>query len=151
MKTQHTVGRAIDGARLRELLYEIAPRFGRRFLFVVRPSLGTSESLHAFLARIAPSIVDRKRASAWPGTQLLDGELAEVYEGELSHHAAETLAEAAGSLLEFQQPSLPEDVSLLRKDGSPWLISCAHEGDIYLELTVDELGELQRIAPWLVS
>lgn len=148
MKTQYTVRRVIEGAQLRELLQEIAPRFCRRYLLVVRPSLGTSETLRAFLSQLAPSILSRRQASEWPGTQLLDGELADVYEGDLSHHATETLAAAAGSLLDFQQPSLPEDLSLLREDGSPWLITCAHEGDIYLELSEQEHQELQPIAPW---
>ena len=148
MKTQYTVRRLIEGAQLRELLQVIAPQFCRRYLLVVRPSLGTSQTLHAFLSRLAPSIVSRKQASEWPGTQLLDGELADVYEVELSHPATETIAASVGSLLDFQQPSLPEDLSLLREDGSPWLITCAHEGDIYLELSEQEHQELQRIAPW---
>ena len=148
MKTQYTVHPVIEGAQLRDLLQEIAPQFCRRYLLVVRPSLGTSQTLHTFLSRLAPSIVARKQASEWPGTQLLDGELADVYEGELSHHATETLAASVGSLLDFQQPALPEDLSLLREDGSPWLITCAHEGDIYLELSEQEHQALQRIAPW---
>ena len=148
LTTQYTVRRAVEGSQLRELLQDIAPQFCRRYLLVVRPSLGTSQTLHTFLSRLAPSFVSRKQASEWPGTQLLDGELADVYEGELSHHATETLAASVGSLLDFQQPSLPEDLSLLREDGSPWLITCAHEGDIYLELSEQERQELQRIAPW---
>lgn len=148
MKTQYTVRRAVEGSQLRELLQDIAPQFCRRYLLVVRSGLGTSQTLHAFLSRMAPSIVSRKQASEWPGTQLLDGELANVYEGELSHYATETIAASVGSLLDFQQPSLPEDLSLLREDGSPWLITCAHEGDIYLELSDQEHQELQRLAPW---
>lgn len=134
----------LRGERLKKLLVEVSPKFCRRYLLVVRPSLGTSQTLHTFLARLAPSILSRRQVSEWPGTQLLDGELADVYEGELSHHATKTFAASVGSLLDFQQPALPEDLSLLREDGSPWLITCAHESDIYLELSEQELTEIQK-------
>ena len=151
VRTIFAVNQRLDRARFRELLREVAPKFCRRYLFVVRPSLGRSASLHALLAKLQPSLLSMRRSSEWPGTQLLDGELAEVFEGELNSETASTLAQAAGGLLSFRQPELPEDLALLRADGSPWLISCTHEGDIYLDLTEAESREILQLAPWLLS
>ena len=151
VRTTYAVNQRLDRARFRELLHEVAPRFCRQYLFVVRPNLGCSESLHALLSKLQPSLRSMRRSSEWPGTQLLDGELAEVFEGELTRETADTLVQAAGGLLSFRQPDLPEDLALLRADGSPWLISCTHEGDIYLDLTEAECREILQSAPWLLS
>lgn len=151
VRTTYSVNRRLDRARFRELLHEVAPRFCCRFLFVVRPSLGRSARLHALLSRLQPSLLLRRRSSEWPGTQLLDGELVEVFEGELTSETANALVQAAGSLLSFRQPDLPEDLAFLRPDGSPWLISCTHEGDIYLDLSEAEAREVLQLAPWLLS
>lgn len=151
MKAQFTIRRDIQGLRLRELLQQVAPRFGQRYLFVVRNSLGRTPALDAFLSRLAPSLIERRLSSKWPGTELLDGEMAEIFEGELTHEAAAMIAESVDGLLSFLQPDRPEDLSLLRADGSPWLTSCAHEHDIYLELTNEEANQLRRLAPWLLD
>jgi hypothetical protein len=64
---------------------------------------------------------------------------------------AELLAEAAPSLFSWQQPDRPENLSLLRNDGSPWLVSIASERLGYVELAPFEKLLLGRAAPGLAA
>jgi hypothetical protein len=50
-------------------------------------------------------------------------------------------------LFQWQAPSLPEDLALLRKPGDVWLGSVAHEGDAWLELTEAEHSGLVASIP----
>jgi hypothetical protein len=52
-------------------------------------------------------------------------------------------------LYEWQQPERPEDLALLRRDGTPLLGSSAHERDGFLVLDEDELERLSLTLPWL--
>lgn len=48
-------------------------------------------------------------------------------------------------------PRLPEDLFLMRPDGRAWLTTIAHENDAFLDLAPEEMRELERDAPDLVS
>jgi len=69
---------------------------------------------------------------------------------------AEIIA-ASDGLYGWQQPVLPEDLALLRHDGTAVLGSVAHEHDAYLEMTdneyerlVEQVPEITRIVRWRV-
>lgn len=138
----------ISGAHYRELL-EIAQLHCRQFLCVVRPSLDLSEQAAAFLARCQPYLLLKTARSEWPGTQLLE-DVATIYTFELGDYTASLLREAADGLQSWLQPDLPEDLCLLRANGTPWLVSITHEGDYYFELSAAERSSLQGHLPWLV-
>ena len=61
------------------------------------------------------------------------------------------LKQAARGLYAWRSPSLPENLCLLRGDGSPWLVSIASERLGYLELTPFEKLLLGRAAPGLAA
>lgn len=97
-----------------------------RFVLVVQDDLGFSESGKKVLAALEPHLIEKTRSDQWPGTRILD-KTAWVCYYRCSEKAAEILKEAANSLFSWQQPALPEDLSFLTEDGTPWLVNTAHE------------------------
>jgi hypothetical protein len=80
----------------------------------------------------------------WPGTTLYEGETALVDEYSLTWDSAEVLADAADRLYAWVQPTLPEDLSILRSDGEAWLVSIGHEKEAFLCLTAEEYNLLRE-------
>ena len=99
--------------------------------------------------RLSEFLFAEKEACSWPGTQLHGSRRAIVSHYELNPDSAKILAEIADGLYQWQQPQLPEDLCILRQDGTPWLVSIAHESDAYLELTRDEKAQLADDLPAL--
>ncbi|HAW10176.1 MAG: hypothetical protein ABSC16_06610 [Candidatus Dormibacteria bacterium] len=69
---------------------------------------------------------------------------------ELSQACVDVLGEAPG-LFAWRQPGLPENLCLLRQDGSPWIVSIAAERIGYVEFTPFEKLLLGRAAPGLAA
>ncbi|MGO8686010.1 MAG: hypothetical protein ACLQT7_02320 [Candidatus Dormibacteria bacterium] len=69
---------------------------------------------------------------------------------ELSQECVDVLGEAPG-LYAWQQPQRPENLCLLRHDGSPWIVSIAAERIGYVEFTPFEKLLLGRVAPGLAA
>jgi len=67
-----------------------------------------------------------------------------------TQECADVLAEAPG-LFAWQQPERPENLCLLRPDGSPWIVSIAAERIGYVEFTPFEKLLLGRSAPGLAA
>jgi len=68
----------------------------------------------------------------------------------LSPACLAVLAEAPG-LFAWRQPARPENLSLLRPDGSPWIVTIAEERIGYVEFTPFEKLLLGRSAPGLAA
>jgi hypothetical protein len=117
---------------------------------VVRDDSELSDVGRAVLSRLALHLVEHHRASSWPGTTLSDEE-ATVFCFALSASVLDELSCAAEGLYGWQQPTLPEDVALLRADGSVILGSIAHEHDAFLELGDEEFESLVANVPGLVE
>ncbi|MGP8160992.1 MAG: hypothetical protein ACLQGJ_07185 [Candidatus Dormibacteria bacterium] len=69
---------------------------------------------------------------------------------ELTPVCIDVLGEASG-LFAWRQPGLPENLCLLRQDGSPWIVSIAAERIGYVEFTPFEKLLLGRAAPGLAA
>lgn len=136
-----------------DLMYA-AHRFCSTLTLVVRPNLGVSERAQTVLDRLSPHLLERKKSSRWPGTELLV-DTATVYRFAISAGTLHLLLEWATPLFDWQQPQLPEDLYFLREDGTEWLVTIAHERDAYLSVTPEELtvieAEYPRLAALLVS
>lgn len=117
-------------------------------LLIEQPSLGLTAHGRAVLDSLQPFLTQREQTAEWPGTRLLDG-TAWVHAYSLTAACLEILKEASTGLLGWHQPDLPEDLALLRADGSPWLTTIAHERDAYVDLTSVEEQDLRRALPWL--
>jgi hypothetical protein len=136
--------------RLYRQLISVAGESCSRALLVIRDSVGLSTTGKHTIELLAPYLSQTNRRSSWPGTQLLAGE-ATVYEFALSADASALIERTVSRLFEWQQPDQPEDLCLLRQDGSAWLASIAHEHDAFMVLSPDEARQLAALAPDLWS
>jgi hypothetical protein len=117
-------------------------------LLVVRDLRGLAESGRAILDQLAPFLVAREASASWPGTELFN-HTATVFRYRFDADVASCLVASADGLLEWVEPSHPEDPCILRADGTPWLTTIAHERDAYFTLTRPERMELLRAIPEL--
>jgi hypothetical protein len=69
---------------------------------------------------------------------------------QFSQACIDVLGEASG-LFAWRQPGLPENLCLLRMDGSPWIVSIAADRIGYVEFTPFEKLLLGRAAPGLAA
>jgi hypothetical protein len=69
---------------------------------------------------------------------------------QLTQECVDVLGEAPG-LYAWKQPQRPENLCLLRPDGSPWIVSIAVERIGYVEFTPFEKLLLGRVAPGLAA
>jgi hypothetical protein len=137
------------GRVLRDLLGALSHHATSATL-VLRDDLELSELGRSFLARTALNLVERKRTSSWPGTTLLDEE-ASVLCFSLRDDVLDEFCRASEGLYGWQQPALPEDLALLRADGTVILGSVAHEHDAFLELSDEEFKMVAAAVPGLLQ
>ena len=102
------------------------------------------------LNQLTPFLYKMEMRLEWPGTNLL-GNAVPVYTYHFDQDSAEILKSSTEGLYQWQRPDLPDDLCLLRYDESPWLVTIAHEGDSYFELTVEEMDRLLKALPAYAS
>jgi hypothetical protein len=95
------------------------------------------------LLRDLESYCTSVESNAWPGTTLL-GDTATVLTYETTSPVLAALESSCDRLYGWTHPELPEDLSFVRADGTPLLVTIAHERDGYLELTREEYDLLMR-------
>jgi hypothetical protein len=127
-------------------LLECGLRYASQLLLVVRSTVLLDSRGERILAELREHQVSAEARTEWPGTRLLRGS-AKVHIFSLDDVVVGKLGGAAASLYEWRQPSLPEDLALLRPDDSPWLTTVSHEADAYLSLTPGELATLAADCP----
>jgi len=101
---------------------------------------GSEAAAHSVLDELAPHLV---------GTA--DTAMGTVNRYALNQESAGTLKRAARGLYAWRHPALPRNLSLLRPDGSPWLVTIAAERLGYLELAPFEKLLLGRAAPGIAA
>jgi hypothetical protein len=97
-------------------------RLSRAGLLVVRDTIELAKSGTAILAKLRPFMIRESRASRWPGTALQD-QTAAVFCFAVCQESIQILQQSASRLYDWQQPERPEDLSLIRANGMPLLIS----------------------------
>jgi hypothetical protein len=125
------------------LLASLAPHCSEALL-VLRDDIGLSPGANELLEVLTAHGSASKRARSWPGTELMSNE-ATVVRMPLTQSTLQLLTGAVSGLFDWIQPARPEDLCLLRADGSPLLVSVAHERDAYLELRPSELKLIARV------
>jgi hypothetical protein len=140
-RAMHTITTPVEGDLYRALL-GLACDQGFVGLLIEPPQPPLKESAKALLASLKP--FEEKRAMSWPGTTLLKEE-AIVHKFVLTDSAVKILARATDNIFGWLAPDLPEDLCVLRPDGTPWLVTIAHEGDAYFELSEDEVPILATL------
>ena len=86
--------------------------------------------------------------SEWPGTLLQDG-TEHLYCFSLTDQAIEVVCRHADGLYDWINPQLPEDMHLLRNDGSVLLGSTAIEEYSWMQLSEAEFYALTQAIPWV--
>jgi hypothetical protein len=129
-----------------KMLLDYAKAFCDKALLVVRPDMPLADSALAVLRRIEPYVQETRSMCSWPGTKLF-GLSANVYTLKYHNESCAFLKQQVDGLFGWTQPYAPEDLCLLRVDGSPWLVTISHEHDAYLELSPCEAGLLLQAVP----
>ncbi|MFT3876083.1 MAG: hypothetical protein QM708_06650 [Propioniciclava sp.] len=116
---------------------------GSRVQFVYQDDLDFEPSARALVDVLNPDGEQAtRRSKRWPGTRLLDGK-ATVCSVPLTEQVAVWLKE--GPLpYDWIAPKWPEDVAILRRDGSVVFGSIAHERDSWLKVRRSEVALLDR-------
>ena len=83
--------------------------------------------------------------------RLQEGAQGRMLRYRLSRDTVAILKRSARGLYEWCHPELPENLCLLRPDGTPWLVTIAAQRLGYLELTPFEKLLLGRAAPGLAA
>ncbi len=129
-------------------LLECGLAFCAKAILVVRADLGLTQAAAQLLTDLCKQNCEVTERREWPGTVLLD-KTARVYEMRYGVDVSNILAAAVGGVFDWQQPCRPEDLCLLRADGSSWLTSIAHERDAFLTLRAEEVAVVERECPEL--
>ena len=111
----HSLAREPGGATY-EGLIEIASQVCTRAILVKRASAALDPEGRALLEALRALNGEERESGEWPGTRLLGG-TATVVTFDVCQ-APRTLLESAGGLYRWQQPKRPEDLCLVRADGS---------------------------------
>lgn len=122
-------------------------------LLVLRDSGNINQHGTQLLKALEPFLFQKLPGTTqWPGTVLHYSDLfpdntATVYYFRFCPESARILKDSVEGLYSWRQPECPEDLCLLRQDGSPWLVSISHEEDSYFELTAQEKDQLLSHVP----
>lgn len=99
---------------------------------------------------LAPRHLDRLRGRSWPGSEVgpseEDFEYLDRYKWDADTLERINAVSKVVPLL-WQSPDLPEDIHLLRQDGSVYLGSTTTEAFAWLNLTESELSRLRSLVP----
>ncbi len=88
-----------------------------------------------------------KTVTAWPGSTLADGYVAELETFDYDSAVAAVLLRYTRRLYDWGYPYLPDDPHWLRKDGSLWLGTIVHEEVAWLELSSAERAAIEQSSP----
>jgi hypothetical protein len=105
----------------------------------------------AFLEEVDPYLRLTREVSEWPGTRLIGGRRGIVSIYRLTPDLIETFVDTADRLYRWVNPALPEDIHILRADGSVLLGTVTQEADAWMELSGDEFDSLVREIPGMAG
>lgn len=82
---------------------------------------------------------------AWPGTRLGGDGVGQVHRYQVEPPLLDVVATATDHLYGWRPPALPQDIALLRGDGSPFLVTVTQQEWAALELDPDEEAALHDL------
>jgi hypothetical protein len=107
----------------------------------VRTTVPLDADAQVAIEQLQVHLIEEEQTQEWPGTRLLL-EHARVLHLQPSHTLGALLKRNAYSLFDWVHPSKPEDLCFLAADGRAILASISHEGEAYMELTLEEIEDL---------
>lgn len=120
----------------------------KHLLLVVRNSIQIDSEGKNIQLKLIPFLCNVSQKNEWPGTTLSNSN-ATIYKYYLNPECIAIIRKFSNRLYQWQQPTYPEDLCLLRDDDTPWLVSIAHESDGFLLLSKDEATRLLISLPKL--
>lgn len=145
----YRIAREPAGERYRSLI-DAGLRYGESLLLVVRNRDPLEQRGAELLTQMQPYLIEVSQEYEWPGT-LLYADTATVYRFKFNFASAQVLKDATDRLYNWVQPDLPEDLCILRADGSTWLVTITHEQFAGLDLTEAEYEHFGQDAPLLIK
>jgi hypothetical protein len=134
------------GATYRDLVSSVAAFAASIGLIIRSPRVQLSSHADAVLAALSPFLISDEEVNRWPGTELVGRRRSRRLTFSLEPASLDVLLGEAASLVDWVNPDLPEDLHLLRADGSTVLGTVTQEEDAWLELDDAELGQLMSSA-----
>lgn len=129
------------GHTYNDLLYRSFPWCAELWLVVV-PISGGGDALlptgRDVLRELEPYLRSADEAGEWPGTRLEAGATARVHRYALRPPVLDVVAGATDRLYAWRHPELPQDLALVRADGTPFLATVTNEAWAGLTLDDDE-------------
>jgi hypothetical protein len=95
------------------------------------------------LNQLRPFVDSSALVSAWPGTVKLGGERFEMLKFNATKSSCELLINDVLRAL-FEKGPPVEDLSLLREDGRPFLVTITHEREAFFKVEPREVHELME-------
>ena len=133
------------GQTYHDLMYRAFPWCAELLFVVVAPGAGVDPLLASgrkLIAELEPYLASESDEREWPGTRLESGGTGHVYRYRLHPEVLDLVTGATDRLFGWSPPALPQDVALLRGDGSPFLATVTQEGWASLSLDDDERASL---------
>jgi hypothetical protein len=138
---------ATDYAVLLESVAPLATSFG---LIVRSNSIQLSRRAISVMRSLENTVISMDEVTQWPGTELIGGRRSSRYVYRLEPTSLDVLIQSASSLFDWVNPELPEDLHLIRSDGTPVLGTVAQDDDAWVELDDQEVAQfIESGAPWL--
>ena len=146
-KVVEIVARPVAGP-LYEALVRSAAEFAVMAGLIIRSDeVQLDEKGAGLIEALKPHMLRTERVQSWPGSQLFGERTSIRHLYGLTHASLDLLLNGTDEMFGWINPYLPEDLHLLREDGSTVLGTIAQENDVWLELSDDELHVLLTKAP----
>lgn len=136
-----------EGDSYRAVL-NLAASKGFRGLLVVHNHLDADALAFGVLEELRGWTISRHTDNKWPGTTTGEPLGVTVVVFDLTPDALDVLRRVE-TFTDWSGPDLPEDLALLRPDGTTWLATVAHEGWVWFEVTEAEKVEIELAVPTL--
>jgi hypothetical protein len=111
----------------------IAVQQASQFIIIVRTPL--SQRGTEMIKSLDNYLLISHTTREWPGTSSSTEVLLKKYR---LHAVSASLLARAETIWDWLNPEMPEDLSFLRADGTPWFVSITHERDAYFKLSESE-------------
>jgi hypothetical protein len=133
----HLLGYEPAGSRYDDLL-RVGLRYCAYGLLVMQHEFRWTEGAHSALVALKPWLLRQAEGNEWPGTVRPASMPATLLVYRYDADFIDAARSLTRRLYQWEQPDLPEDLSLFRPTGEPWLGTISHEGDGWLYLTQAE-------------
>lgn len=118
------------------------------FQFIIRPGRFLDENGKSAFEKLNFFLIKKEEVSEWPGT-IMCSQTVTLLQFALNQQSVKILNQLMRGLYSWLYPHFSEDLSIVRQDQEPWLISVSHEREGYLILSDIEFQNITSAIPHL--